>query len=241
LLGTTGFDSQQKVKVRSIDGSIAETRGIVKIWVHDGELNIPFDFHLVNKQVELVYDGIVGRHFVQHTRAEVCYDSNTVIFKTESAEWTKKILGNEIVQATMKMRKLTLRGRSEVTVKLPLGNGTDDQEGTIDKSEIAGGVYLTRISGNHVVTRVLNSNEADVVLEMRAIKWEKYDTEEFREGDPNECVGSLASVRTEKTRNRIREVLEKVRLHHLNPEKKEIIRKTCRDYHNIYVISQEIN
>jgi predicted aspartyl protease len=85
LLGTTEFDPQQKVKVKSIDGSIVKTHGIVNICVHKGELNIPFDFHLVNKQVELVYDGIVGRDFLRHTRVKVCYVSNTVTFKTESA------------------------------------------------------------------------------------------------------------------------------------------------------------
>jgi hypothetical protein len=62
----------------------------------------------VNRQVELDYDGIVGRDFPQHTRAKVCYDSNTVTFKTDSDEWTKKISGSEIVQGTMEMRKLTL-------------------------------------------------------------------------------------------------------------------------------------
>jgi hypothetical protein len=82
----------------------------------------------VNKQVELVYDGIVGRDFLQHTRAKVCYESNTVTFKAECAEWTKKILGNEIVQGTIEMRKLILPGRSEVIVKLLAENGTDCQE-----------------------------------------------------------------------------------------------------------------
>jgi hypothetical protein len=71
---------------------------------------------------------------------------------------------------------------------------------------------------------------------MPVVKWDKYDTEEFREGDPNECVGSLASVRKEKTRNRISEVLEKLRLGHLNPEEKEMIRDTCRDYHDIFYL-----
>jgi hypothetical protein len=80
---------------------------------------------------------------------------------------------------------------------------------------------------------VLNTNEANVVLEMPVVKWEKYDTEEFREGDRNEYAGSLASVRKEKTRNQISEVLEKLRLDHLNP-KKEMIRNSCKDYHDIF-------
>jgi hypothetical protein len=91
--------------------------------------------------VELVYDGIVGRDFLQHTRAKECHDSKTVTFK-KSVEWTKKILGNGIVQGTMEMKKVTIPGRSEVIMKLPVENGTDGQEGIIDKSEIADGVYL---------------------------------------------------------------------------------------------------
>jgi hypothetical protein len=145
----------------------------VNICIHEGELNILFDFQLVNKQVELVYDGTVGRDFLQHTRARVCYDSNTVTFKSGCAEWAKKIMGNDIVHGTMEMRKLTLPGRSEVTVKLPVENSTDGQEGIINKSEIADGIYLasslTRISGNHV-TSVLNTKEAEVVLKNSSIE-----------------------------------------------------------------------
>jgi hypothetical protein len=114
--------------VKSVDGSIVETHGVVKICVHEWELKIPFDFHLVNKQVELVYDGIVGGEFLQHTRAKVCYDSNTVTFKIDSEEWTKKILGSKIVQGTIEMRKLTLPDSSEVAVNLPVENGKDGQE-----------------------------------------------------------------------------------------------------------------
>jgi hypothetical protein len=221
--------------------------------------------------MELVYDGIVGRDFLQHTRAKVCYGSNTVTFKTESEEWTKEILGNkiirgamktlpersemtvklpvedgtggqkgikEIAQGTTKVRKLILPGRVEVIVKLPIENGIDGQEGIIDKSEIADGVYLAsslaRVSGNHVVTSVLNTNETEIILDMPVVKLEKYDAEKFRKGDSREYMGTLAAVRKEKTRNRIGEVLEKLRLDHLNPEEKEMIEKTCRDYHDIF-------
>jgi hypothetical protein len=76
-----------------------------------------------------MYDGIVGSNFLQHTRAKVCYDSNTFTFETESAEWTRKILGNEMVQRTMEMKKLTLPGKPEEIVKLLVENGTDGQEG----------------------------------------------------------------------------------------------------------------
>jgi hypothetical protein len=79
----------------------------------------------------------------------------------------------------------------------------------------------------------------EVVIEMPVVKWEKYVTEEFREGDPNEYVESLASARKEKTRNRMGEVSERLRLDHLNSEEEEVIRKTCRDYHVIFYLPRD--
>ena len=87
-----------------------------------------------------------------------------------------------------------------------------------------------------MVTSVLNTKEAEVVIEMPIVKLENYDAGEFQEGSPNEYVGSLASVRKEKTKNRIDEVLERLRLDHLNPEEKEMTRKVCRDYQDIFYL-----
>jgi hypothetical protein len=80
-------------------------------------------------------------------------------------------------------------------------NDIDSQEGIIDKSEIVNGVYLasslTKVNGNYVVTSMLNTKEAEVLLEMPTLKLEIYDTEKFSERGPNEHVGSLASLRKE--------------------------------------------
>lgn len=81
MLRTTEFNPQQKVNVKSIDGSIIETYSIVPIRIQEAELKILFHYHLVNRQVELVYDGIVSRDFLQHTTAKVCYESTTVLSK----------------------------------------------------------------------------------------------------------------------------------------------------------------
>jgi hypothetical protein len=65
----------------------------------------------------------------------------------------------------MKKGKLTLPGRSKVILMSPVKNGVDGQEGIIDQSKIAGKDYLVgslcRISGNYVVTIVLNMKEEE--------------------------------------------------------------------------------
>jgi hypothetical protein len=80
LIGSTRFDPQQ-VKLKSVDGSIVETHGVVKAKVREGELEIPIKFQLVNKQVTIEGDGILGKDFLQNMKAQICYGNRTVKFK----------------------------------------------------------------------------------------------------------------------------------------------------------------
>jgi hypothetical protein len=53
LIGSTRFEPQQNFKLKSLDGSIVETHGLVKAQVREGELAIPMKFQLVNKQIDI--------------------------------------------------------------------------------------------------------------------------------------------------------------------------------------------
>ena len=46
-------------------------------------VSIVHDFQLVHKQVDILCDGILGRDFLQHARAKVCYESRTVTLNGE--------------------------------------------------------------------------------------------------------------------------------------------------------------
>jgi hypothetical protein len=60
--------------VRGVDGSVVQTYGVIEVEVQEGNFRVRFPFHLVNKQVDLVYDGILGRDFLQSTKAKICYE-----------------------------------------------------------------------------------------------------------------------------------------------------------------------
>jgi hypothetical protein len=98
LVGTTEYDPNQRIKVKCEDGAVVETHGIVEACVGDGKLKIPFNVHLVSTQVDLAYDGILGRDFLRHTTAQICYEGNRVIFRKGDRELTKRILRIETVQ-----------------------------------------------------------------------------------------------------------------------------------------------
>lgn len=60
LLGTVKFEPKEKVRVKSVDGTIIETHGSIKATVREGQVKVPFTYQLVSNQVDIQGDGIVG-------------------------------------------------------------------------------------------------------------------------------------------------------------------------------------
>jgi len=60
LLGTVEFEPKDRVRVKSVEGSVIETHGSIETKILEGSLQIPFRFQLVSKQVDLLGDGILG-------------------------------------------------------------------------------------------------------------------------------------------------------------------------------------
>ena len=249
LLGNTAVDPQKKVRVKCLRGSIVETHGAVRLSICDGKLETPFQFQLVSHQVELEYDGILGRDFLKHTRAKVCYEENMVTFRKDNEEWTERIFcsklvqgTNEVAQGVTKSRKLILPRRAETIVALQVENLADGQEGIIAKSEITEGVYLpsslVQVLGNQAITSILNTRDEEVEIEGPVVRLEKYEREEG-EKNPKEPIGSVASVREIKVKDRLAEVLKKLKLDHLNPEERETMERVCRDYSDIFYLTGE--
>jgi hypothetical protein len=73
LIGDTRFDPRQKVKLKSVDGAVVETYGQIEAKITEGNLKIPIRFQLVNRQLDIEEDGILGRDFLLETKAQICY------------------------------------------------------------------------------------------------------------------------------------------------------------------------
>jgi hypothetical protein len=91
----TEFDPDQKVKIKSVNGSIVETHGTLVLHILGGGVVSPFTFHLV-KQVDLVYDRILGRDFLRHTNVTICYEEGLFTFKQGDKKWNKRLFCNSL-------------------------------------------------------------------------------------------------------------------------------------------------
>jgi hypothetical protein len=60
LIGSTRYEPQQKLELKSVDGSVVETYGLIEAKVEEGSLKVPISLQLVNKQLDIEGDGILG-------------------------------------------------------------------------------------------------------------------------------------------------------------------------------------
>jgi hypothetical protein len=64
LIGSTEYDPHKRVKVRCVDGFPMETHGVVKAKIELSERPVVHNFQLVNKQVNIPCDSILGQDFL---------------------------------------------------------------------------------------------------------------------------------------------------------------------------------
>jgi hypothetical protein len=107
LIGTTEYDPERKVKVKCVDGSPMETHGVLEARIELSNSSILHDFQLVNKQVDIPCDGILGRDSLQRKRAKVCYETRTVALNGETSKLVDKAKRLEGKQIGGKLVKLS--------------------------------------------------------------------------------------------------------------------------------------
>jgi hypothetical protein len=64
LIGSTEYDPERKVRVKSVSGSLIETHGATEAVIELKNSLITNEFQLVSKQIDVPCDGILGRDFL---------------------------------------------------------------------------------------------------------------------------------------------------------------------------------
>ena len=138
-----------------------ETHGAVGAKMERCNNSIIHGFQVVNKQVDIPCDGILGREFLQRARVKICYETRTVMLNGARCEMvgTTKQLETE---GTKRMRtgQIKLPPRKESIVRVSVAS-ISPQAGMMNKSELQKCVILaaslTKVVDGNVVTSVLNT------------------------------------------------------------------------------------
>jgi hypothetical protein len=110
LIGTTEFNPQQKIRLKSVDGSIVEMHSLLKAQVQEGKVEIPIEFQLIIEQVDLEGDGILGKDFLQKMKAQIRYENKSVNFKWRNVSFENKLTSKGETN-NREVRKITLPKR----------------------------------------------------------------------------------------------------------------------------------
>jgi hypothetical protein len=142
---TRQYHPEGRVQVKSVSGSIIQTMGAVQAVMYEGSVRIPFTFQLVDQRIDLPCDGILGRDFLAHAGAKICYERGTLTLGTGSTTIHKVLLPIDTKGHPKEIRRLVLPSRAEIVVRLPVEGTTRTDEGLMEKTRITRGVYLAGV------------------------------------------------------------------------------------------------
>jgi hypothetical protein len=156
-----------------------ESHNIIEATIELGNNSIIPDFQLVNKQVDIQCDGILGTDFLQSARAKICYETRTVTLKLEKCERAGK--AKQLETEGMKRRKIgrvKIAPRTESIVRLPVAPGSP-QVGISNKRELQEGVILAgslkKVVGGYAITIVLNTTEVELEVQEPVVELDEIE------------------------------------------------------------------
>jgi predicted aspartyl protease len=118
LLSEVEFEPRDRVRIKSMEGSVVETHGSVEAQILEGELSVPIKLQLVSKQVDFKGDGILGRDILRARQARICYNEQMLTFQVKGTCVRKRLTSIwEVEPWTVEdggANKLTLPARTEV-------------------------------------------------------------------------------------------------------------------------------
>jgi hypothetical protein len=77
-LRTAEFEPKDRVRVKSIQQSVIETRGSIQTQIREEAIDIPFCFQVVSQQEDLKGDGMLGHDFLELMQARICYKEQSL-------------------------------------------------------------------------------------------------------------------------------------------------------------------
>jgi hypothetical protein len=137
--------------------------------VEEGSMRIPISLQLVNKQLDIEGDGILGKDFLIKTRAQISYEQKRVDFKWQNSRFEKSLKGyKETANTNEEVRTITLKKRSETIVRVPVECENGQKEGLIEKREVGTGIYvassLITAKNGYALTSILHTNDREVEI-----------------------------------------------------------------------------
>jgi len=184
---------------------------------------------LVNKEVDIPCDGILGRDFLQHAKAKICYESRTVTLNGKEYNVVNETEQFRIRKPNkLKICQIKLPQRTENIVRVPV-KPESPLVGMTNRCEIQEEVImaasLTKVMNGYAMTSILNTNDVEVNMQEPSVELDEIDPPWDRN-----CSTLFESQDLE------RKILTQLRLEHLNTEERKLLFQTCSAYQDIFYL-----
>lgn len=214
------------LSIYGITSNSTKTKGSCEfdILIEDEKINQTF--HVLNDDVPIKTDGILGNDFLRTHNCQISYQDYTLS------------LGNHAIPLaclnsdSIELNELTLKPRTETVIAVNITNPTVGQ-GIIPKTELQSGVYLASsviqvTTDFKALTTILNTLDEEVKIKPINIEIEPYIIKQ----EESHFIGHIS--KQQKQIDRFELLKSSLRLDHLSEEERLSITQICMEYNSIF-------
>lgn len=224
--------SQEIIKLKGINDSesCCESLGAFDLKFKLCKETYEHKFHVINDDINLKYDGIIGTDFLRIYCVNIDYDSKYM-----------SLCGHKL-PILFNTPTYVIPARTEAVIECMVSNEKTElhklREALVLDQVISDGVYLANCivslkPNNRVNISVLNTTESDVHIRDFQVHLTQLDSSIIsKSSDTHEIINTVSSSPSD----RISRVLSQIRHEHLNAEEKKLLLDCCSEYNDIFYL-----
>lgn len=187
-----------------------------------GEINIAHEFHIIDSNLPIITDGILGRDFLMKYLTKVDYETFTLTM----------IINNEEITIPMKSRlknNIQIPARTEITQAVTLNIKEDS---VICSQELINGVFLANsIIPSKGIAHVKILNTLDHEVTINEFIPEVHPLKEYK------IINNIS--KPSPSEDRLHKIMQQLKLPNLGDHTKQTIIDICKKYQDIFHLEGE--
>jgi hypothetical protein len=232
LVNKPELNSDDVIKLKGINDtdSYSETLGSFYLKFQLCKEIFEHKFHVINDELNLKYDGIIGTDFLRILNANINYTTKYL-----------SLCGHNL-PILFNTPTYIVPARSEAVIECMVSNKKSElqnlREALVLDHIISEGVYLancivTLKPNNRVNISVLNTTESDVHINELKVHLTQIDSSLISETSQSQDIINTISY---SPSDRINRVLSQIRHEHLNSEERNMLFECCSKYNDIFYL-----
>lgn len=217
------FTSREKLNLLGLSpNNPVETVGSCKIPLHHSNGEFIAKFHIINQATNVPFDGLIGDDILQSENAIIDYKNQIIKFKSIKGPIPLMFENQNPIS-----NSIMLQPRSETLIEIDIKN-PEIKEGILPDFPLPKGLYLSKAmvkvnQNKRVVASILNTRVTPQTIDTISV---------YLDSIPRHAT--ILSLSNSRKRNREHEIIDNLRLSHLNDQERKSVIDMCLKYKDIF-------